>query len=139
MQTALNTDERSPATLTSTPIEPGESGSTLPEFGRISDVERIYGLKRGVTYALIRDGKLWSVCLRKPGAKTRVRLVHLPSVRALICSQIKGGNKMSAPENVTGPHDGLARWLAVLVLAGKAVMIAKPIAAEIWRAFVGGN
>ncbi len=63
------------------------------EFGRVPDVERIYGLKRGVTYALIREGKLQSVCLRKPGAKTGVRLVHLASVRALLHSQMEGGDK----------------------------------------------
>lgn len=54
------------------------------EFGRIADVERLFGLKRGLTYALIRQGKIKSVCLRKPGARTGVRLVHLASVRLLL-------------------------------------------------------
>ena len=65
----------------------------LAEFGRVPDVERIYGLKRGVTYALIRAGKLKSVCLRKPGAKTGIRLVHLPSVRSLLTALMEGGDK----------------------------------------------
>ena len=79
------------ATLSCTPIEPGEVGSIVAEFGRIPDVERIYGLKRGVCYQLITEGRIKSVCLRKTGAKTGVRLVHLASVRALLHSQMEGG------------------------------------------------
>ncbi len=82
----------SPA-LTSTPIEPGEVGSMVAEFGRVGDVERIYGLKRGLCYQLITEGRIRSVCLRKPGAKTGVRLIFLPSVAALLHSQMEGGDK----------------------------------------------
>ena len=123
------------------------------EFGRVADVERVYGLKRGTTYALIRAGKLKSACLRQPGAKRGIRLVHLASVRALLHSQMKGGNKINAPETARGLHDRLARWLAVarewnaglmptvgkVVIAGKAAVIVARIAAEILRACGGGH
>ena len=153
MEIPLHTGERSPATLTSTPIEPGEVGSMVAEFGRVADVERIYGLKRGTTYALIRAGKLKSVCLRQPGAKRGIRLVHLPSVHALLHSPMKGGNKMDAPERAKGLHGRLAGWLAVprkwsaelvptvgkVIIAGKAALIVARVAAEIWSACEGGH
>lgn len=70
--------------LTEASVRAGETRQALPEFGRIADVERLFGLKRGVLYQLISAGKVKSACLRKPGAKTGVRLVHLASVRAFL-------------------------------------------------------
>ena len=58
------------AGTTVAPIAPGDCGAALPEFGRLADVQRLFGLKRGFTYELINSGKIKSVCLRKPGAKT---------------------------------------------------------------------
>ena len=77
------------AHLTSQPIEPGDIGSILPEFGRIADVERMFGVKRGILYRLIQAKKIKSCCIRKPGAKTGVRLVHLASVRELLTSNLE--------------------------------------------------
>lgn len=79
------------AKLTAAPIEPGASGSILPEFGRTPDVERLFGIKRGICYQLIGDGTFKSVCLRKPGAKNGIRLVHLGSVRDWINGQLARG------------------------------------------------
>lgn len=76
------------AKLTAAPIESGASDSIIPEFGRLRDVERGWGIKRGHAYALIKEGKIKSVCLRKPGAKTGVRLVHLQSLRNYLNSQL---------------------------------------------------
>ena len=76
------------AKLTTAPVEPGASGSIVPEFIRIPDVERFSGVKRGHTYALINAGLIKSVCLRKPGAKTGVRLVHLQSLRDYLNSNL---------------------------------------------------
>lgn len=89
MQTALNTSERSTANLTSAPIEPGASGSFIQEFGRIPDVERIFGVKRGLTYRAIKDGDIKSVVIRQKGAKTGARLIHLASVRDWLNSQMQ--------------------------------------------------
>ena len=88
MHTTTNISERPTANTTSAPTKPGESGSILPEFGRVYDVERIFGLKRGFCYQLIAGGQIKSVCLRKPGAKTGMRLVHLASVRDFLHQQL---------------------------------------------------
>lgn len=63
----------------STPLA-GSQGS-LPEFGRWQDVQRIYGVKRGTLYNLLKAGQVRSVSLRKPGQKFAVRLFHLQSIR----------------------------------------------------------
>ena len=76
----------------SAPIAAGDSGANLPEFGRLQDVQRLYGLKRGYTYQLINEGKIKSVSLRKPGSKFGCRLVHLQSVRDFLLSQLDAGN-----------------------------------------------
>ncbi len=81
------------AKLTTAPIEPGASGFIDPEFIRIPDVERFSGVKRGHAYALIKEGKIKSVCLRKPGAKTGVRLVHLQSLRDYLAKHMEGGKQ----------------------------------------------
>ena len=69
------------AKLTAAPISPGESGAILPEFGRVPDVERIWGIKRGLLYLLIKQGDIKSAVIRRKGARTGVRLIHLQSVR----------------------------------------------------------
>jgi hypothetical protein len=76
------------ANLTAAPIEPGASGSTTLEFIRVPDVEKIFGIRRGHCYALIGAGAIKSVCLRRPGAKTGVRLVHFQSVRDYLNRQL---------------------------------------------------
>ena len=80
------------AKKTAAPIAPGECGAIVPEFGRIPDVTRLYGLRRGFIYGLIHDGKIKSVCLRKPGAKTGCRLIHLQSVRDFLTAHLDGSN-----------------------------------------------
>ena len=76
---------------TAAPIEPGASGSIPVEFVRIPDLERLLGVKRGMAYFLIKEQKIRSCCLRKPGAKTGVRLVHLQSVRDYLNRFMEGG------------------------------------------------
>lgn len=41
-----------------------------PEFGRVSDVERIWGIKRGLLYLLSKEGDIKSVVIRRKGART---------------------------------------------------------------------
>jgi hypothetical protein len=79
------------AKLTTAPIEPGASGSVTSEFLRVPDVEKIFGIKRGHCYALISAGLIKSVCLRRFGAKTGVRLVHLQSLRDYLAKHMEGG------------------------------------------------
>jgi hypothetical protein len=91
MQTHTSSKRTEARTKTSAPIAPGESGANLPEFGRLADVQRLFGLKRGFVYQLINAGKIKSVCLRRPGAKTGCRIIHLQSCRDFLRSQMEGG------------------------------------------------
>lgn len=84
----IRTNATACATHTAAPIEPGANGSIIPEFIRVPDVEKTFGIKRGHIYALISAGAVKSVCLRKPGAKTGVRLVHFQSVRDYLNRQL---------------------------------------------------
>jgi hypothetical protein len=77
-------------------IAPGDCRAALPEFGRIPDVQRLFGLKCGFTYQLINVGKIRSVNLRKPGARTGCRLIHLQSVRDFLTAQMEGGGFVNA-------------------------------------------
>ncbi|MHC1764728.1 MAG: hypothetical protein AB9869_10565 [Verrucomicrobiia bacterium] len=55
-----------------------------PEFGRVTDCTRLFGLKRGTLYNLLADGKIKGVLLRVRGQKSGVRLIDLQSVRDFI-------------------------------------------------------
>ena len=58
-----------------------------PEFLRVKDVEKMFGLKRGKLYALIREGAVISKSLRTRGTIRGVRLVSVDSLRDYINSQ----------------------------------------------------
>jgi len=81
------------AKLTTAPIEPGASGSVTSEFLRVPDVEKIFGIKRGHCYALINARAVKSVCLRKLGAKTGVRLIHTQSIREHLAKNMEGAKQ----------------------------------------------
>jgi len=53
----------------------------LSSAGRLVDLQRLFGCKRGFAYELINSSKLKYVCLRKLSANTGERLIHLLSVR----------------------------------------------------------
>jgi hypothetical protein len=91
MSTSNSTTRAVTANTTAAPIAPGDCGAALPEFGRVSDIQRLFGLKRGYLYTLINSGTVKSVSLRQRGAKTGVRLIHLQSVRDYLYGQLDGG------------------------------------------------
>jgi predicted DNA-binding transcriptional regulator AlpA len=70
------------------PVQPGDCTSILPEFGRTPEVTRLFGLKRGTLYNLLRDGKIRGCVLRSRGMKSGCRLWDLASVREFIFSQM---------------------------------------------------
>ena len=74
--------------LTTEPITQANTSQALPEFGRVNDVQKLFGVKRGILYRWIADGKVKSVCIREPGNVQGVRLIHLESVRDYIVSQM---------------------------------------------------
>jgi predicted DNA-binding transcriptional regulator AlpA len=76
------------AVFTAAPVEPATSASLPPAFLRLPDVTRLFGIERGHAYSLINSGAIKSVCLRRPGCKTGVRLVHFQSVRDYLNRQL---------------------------------------------------
>jgi hypothetical protein len=75
--------------VTINPVEPGNFAGTSPEFGRWQDVQRVYSIKRGTAYNLLRDGKIKGVLLRIRGQKSGVRLFCMKSIADFICAQMK--------------------------------------------------
>ena len=73
------------AQLTAEPIEPGVAGS--PEFCRPADLRPLFGIGRTYTYALLNDGKIRSINLRRRGAKTGLRLIDVASVRQFLMQE----------------------------------------------------
>ena len=63
------------------------------EYGTYKEVKTLFGIKRGLLYKLVFEGKVKSVSLRRPGEKRGVRLFYLPSVREFLESQLELQNK----------------------------------------------
>lgn len=63
-----------------------------PEWLRPSDVTRYFGLKRSYLYELIASHAVRSVCLRKKGRSTGIRLISAESLRAWIEQHAEGGD-----------------------------------------------
>jgi hypothetical protein len=74
--------------FTTSPVEPGNFTGATPEFGRLADVQRLYGLKRGTCYNLLAAGKIRGCLLRVKGRQSGVRLFEMASVRDFIRSQM---------------------------------------------------
>ncbi len=79
------------------PVESGNTDGHLPEFGRVRDCQRLYGLKRGTLYNLLADGKIKGVLLRVRGQKSGVRLIALRSVRQYIESEMAAAQTTGTP------------------------------------------
>lgn len=77
---------------TTEPIKAGDTSGLSPEFGRWRDVQRLFGIKRGSLYNLIKAGKIKSVVLRVKGKQSGCRLIHLDSVRELIKANMQAAN-----------------------------------------------
>ena len=65
------------------PVRASDTSRLPPEFIRVSEAERIFGIRRGTIYNLLKSGRVKSVLLRVTGQKSGVRLLHLASLRAL--------------------------------------------------------
>jgi hypothetical protein len=57
-----------------------------PEFIRPADVQKLFGIKRGHLYCLLRDGAIRSVCLRRRGFRSGARLLDVQSIRDFLAS-----------------------------------------------------
>ena len=74
---------------TTAPVQPGNFAGVMPEFGRAADLQRLFGLRRGTIYNLLRAGKIRGCLLRIKGKKSGVRLFEIQSVRDLVRSQME--------------------------------------------------
>jgi hypothetical protein len=74
--------------MTTATIEHKRTDDLFPEFLRIPDVEKLFGLKRSTLYEILRTGKVRSVALRKEGAAKGVRLISTQSLRDFLNSKI---------------------------------------------------
>lgn len=70
---------------TTAPVQPGL------EWLRPGDVRSRYGIGRSLLYELMREGKIKSVCLRREGRATGIRLVSAISIAAYISSHEEAG------------------------------------------------
>lgn len=70
------------------PVKAGNFTNTNSEFGRVADVTRLFGLRRGTLYALLRTGKVRGVLLRVQRGKSGVRLFDMASVREFIRAEM---------------------------------------------------
>ncbi len=84
--------------VTTTPVTPGDISQVAPEWGRIRDVERQFGIRRGTCYSLIRSKKIRSCLLRVQGNVSGLRLIHLQSVRDFIAAQLKENEQQEVVE-----------------------------------------
>jgi hypothetical protein len=75
--------------FTSAPVEPGKVGNQPPEFIRPADARKLFGLSRTYCYLLIGTGKIQTVSLRRPGAKTGIRLIHFQSLKDFLTAQME--------------------------------------------------
>lgn len=90
--------------LTTAPVQAGDSRQALPEFGRTADVQRLFGIKRGSLYNLLRDGKVRSVLQRVRGQRSGVRLFYLPGIREMLLAEMEAQSpRAAAGEFATHP------------------------------------
>lgn len=82
---------------TTAPVSGTEPLGVQPEFVRVGDIQRLTGVKRGITYRLIASGKFRSVLLRERGSKTGIRLVYWPSVREFLHRLLAEQNPPGGP------------------------------------------
>jgi hypothetical protein len=60
------------------------SGSSQPEWGRIANAVRRFGIGRSKFYELIRDRRIKSFCLRERGKVKGIRMISFESVREFL-------------------------------------------------------
>ena len=93
--------------FTNEPIKAGSCESILPEFGRTEDVARLFGIKRGSLYNLLKKRKDLSVRLRIEGRTTGLRLWHLQGIRNMLLAlmQEQAAEPVESPELDNSFHE----------------------------------
>jgi len=71
------------------PISAGSVVGVEPEFVRIPDVRRLFGIRRGFLYQLIGAGRVRSICLRTRGSRGGVRLIQFSSLKKFLADELE--------------------------------------------------
>jgi len=79
--------------LTAEPIASAKVATLEPEFCRPADCRSVFGLSRTFIYGLLKSGQIKSICLRRPGARTGIRLLHVASIRDYLTSQLEASSQ----------------------------------------------
>jgi hypothetical protein len=66
-----------------------------PEWLRVPDAMRIFGVTRSILYRWISDGRIRSTCLRQPGGQRGIRLLSYASLAAYIEQAAQNGGELS--------------------------------------------
>ena len=83
--------------------EAGSGSATqdfIPQYADSKGLLKHTGIGRSLAYLLFSEGKIDSVCIRRPGSTRGKRLWHIPSVLAFLDS-CRGGSTM---KNATHPQ-----------------------------------
>lgn len=81
------------------PVEPADTSQLEPEFCRMGDLRKLFGITRSMAYLLIDEGKIKSVSLRRHGNAKGVRLVYVASVREYLHSLLETQSNQQEPSN----------------------------------------
>lgn len=74
------------------PVQSGDCSGVQPEFGRVPDCQRLFGIKRGILYRWIQERRIKSVLLRERGNRHGIRLIYLQSVRDYLYANMEHGD-----------------------------------------------
>ena len=64
-----------------------------PQYCRIVEIQRLFGFSKGTIYNLLKTRRIRGCSLQVLGKKSRLRLIDVSSVRALIEAEINQQNK----------------------------------------------
>ena len=75
------------------PVSEAPAGASHldPEFVDVPGLQTLFGIKRSLAYALLADGKIEGVSLRRRNQIRGKRLFKVDSVRAFLRSQMDAG------------------------------------------------
>lgn len=93
MESPKSSTAATATTKTTEPVKAATRENLEAEFLRVPQVQKIYGIRRGICYRKIKDGTFKSVLLREPGNKTGIRLIFSDSVRKHLHSIMESGNE----------------------------------------------
>jgi len=90
--------------FTTAPVQAANTSNMPVEFCRVNDAQRIWGLKRGLIYLMIKNGTIRSVLHRERGGKGGIRLLYVESIRSCLMAEMEAQEAAGKPNS--GEADG---------------------------------